>query len=443
MAYYYILNTGSSTTAGGTTKQTGAFSGLAATAVYASISSAITYGATSGDYICVSDAHSYTGSLVYTGPASGAYLNIVSVDDANCDQYAIAASAQEVPSAGGDTSINNRISLNGIYISAYDDLKIGGGHTVRTENCTIEVEGTNDKLLSLVTDAAGIFCINCTFIAPVSATVNITNGSSVEVYGGSISGGILSLITSSFQAGGGRAKFIGVDMSTLSGTLVNGAGGAEADNGFTVSFEGCRVNSGVTFNNESLASLNQRVTAANCGSTGDEGEYQYHAEGFGGAVDDIDTIYRDGSTAFPGGSKTSLKCVTLSTADPSAPFWFDFPTRYAELSNTATDTLRIYLYSVSTLYDSDVWAEALYQDGTTKPIYNFLSSRHGEPLDTNGTELDTNTESWTGDAGTENYYQIDLDTFTNDPGADCVPIIRLYVAKASATIYFCTSVDLV
>ena len=63
-----------------------------------------------------------------------------------------------------------------------------------------------------------------------------------------------------------------------------------------------------------------------------------------------------------------------------------------------------------------------------------------DPLST-GTTLTTNTEAWTGRT-TENRYQIDIDT-SGDAGADCVPRIRLYIAKASSTIYLDTTVDVV
>ena len=61
-------------------------------------------------------------------------------------------------------------------------------------------------------------------------------------------------------------------------------------------------------------------------------------------------------------------------------------------------------------------------------------------MDTNGTALTTDTGSTWKDGASDlagyNEYYIDMDTFTNDPGSDGYPIIRVYVAKASTTIYF-------
>ena len=137
MAYYYVKNTGSSTTSGGTTKQSGAFSGLAATAVYSSIADAITYGAGSGDFVCVSDIHTESpADSVFTGPTSGAVLTVVGVDDSNCDTEALAASAQFTPS--DDVLFTNRLAIYSINTFAVDDTAVTPGSTVRIVRSKIQ-----------------------------------------------------------------------------------------------------------------------------------------------------------------------------------------------------------------------------------------------------------------------------------------------------------------
>jgi hypothetical protein len=205
-------------------------------------------------------------------------------------------------------------------------------------------------------------------------------------------------------------------------------------------FIGCKLNASLTgFWEETKEHLNHRIKVANSSSTSAGAEYQYHEGGYGGEVDEDTSIYRDGSTAFPSATKISLKCVTNADATPASPFWFDFPTRYAKLSDATSDQITVYLYTDTQLYDSDVWIEAVYPDDTTKQLYNYQSTRHTDIMDTNGTELTTNTEAWTGTAKTYKY-QVTMDTAAG--GSDCYPIIRCYVAKASITIYFDSEVVL-
>ena len=448
MAYFYVKNSLGTcvTTAGALSKQTGAFGSgsLVAANVYETIMSAIDNGgATSGDYVCVSDSHAWSGSAVtnYNGPTSGDYLYVVSVSDTACDTEVKASVAQESVT-GGSSDINpkNRINLRGLYLKSDDNFQWGYGYVVIAEECTIEVTGTADRLFSFPTDGSGLQARNCDFIGPSGASGFFTGGSTLSLFGGSISGGVTSIAEGgSFYNGGGTINLVGVDMSSMSGVLFSGVGDeGSSEDLISITAQGCAMHASATWFDSTIAGTDVRVTAAACGTTSASAEYQYYAQAYAGSVEDESGIYRDGSTAFPAGAKTSLKCATLSTATPAAPFWFDFPTRYAELSNTASDTLRIYLQSNTQLYDSDVWPEVTYADGTSPEIRNFISARHTNILDTNGTELTTNTETWSGTAQTYQY-QIDIDTST-DAGSDCVPTTRMYVAK-SATIYFCTSVD--
>jgi hypothetical protein len=438
MAYYYVKNTGSSTTAGGTTIQSGPFSGLAATAVYASIKDAILYGATSGDFICVSDIHSNLAgeTFTYIGPVGGAaFLYMVSVDDTACDTYKKATAAQE----GSNVSTNNvnwngRISSFGLWWYSDQGLAAGVSASAYFNNCTIEVND-NGSYFGCIGDGGYISFKNGAFIG--GGYMSASGGSVVEVIGGTVDT-IASVVGGGFTAGGGTMKFFGVDLSTAASYLVAVVGSSDGDDAMNVEFSRCKLHADVAVLQETLIGPRMRVTVTNSTSVSAEAEYQYSVVSFGAQVEDIDTIYRAGSTAFPSGQKTSLKCTTLSTCATASPFWFDCPTRYAELSNTASDTLRVYLQSAVVLYDSDVWLEATYPDGTTKQLPHYVNTRHTEILDTNGTPLGTNTQAWVGALAYK--YHIDIDTSGN-AGADCWPTIRVYVAKPSATIYFCPSVD--
>jgi len=449
VAYYYVLNTGSSTTAGGTTKKSGPFSGLPATAVYGSISAAITYGAGSGDFICVSDAHSYTieTAIEYVGPVTGDFLHIATVEDGNCDTEAVAASVQESTDGAYYFDFKGRLAIHGCYFKCQRDFRLNLADTQATfYSSTLEVLSSDHWISSLVDGTFGSFH-NCEIKGAAGSLSRAGNGAVLLFFGCTFTG-ILDLWTGPMGANGGCTIIMeGCEISSVSGYLVEDGGNtATSDDIINISYHGCRLNAGVDFWQETKENLSHRLTVTASSDDSDAAEYQFHQGGYGGQVDEQDSagVHRDESTAYPGGEKVSLQCVTTADATKGAPFWFDFPVRYSEFSNAATDTVRVYLTSTTALYDSDVWFEMLHPDSTTKQLYEFVTTRHDNILDTNGTVLTTDSGSTWKDGASDltgyNEYYVDI---PSSSGADCVPIIRVYVAKASATIYFCTSVDLV
>ena len=448
MAYYYVKTDGANDgikVTGSLTKQSGSFTTLGVSNYYATIALAITGGATSGDYICVSDSHSFTSdaSQNYVGPVSGAGLTILTVDDANCDtQAAVPAAAQESVTSAGDFSFSGKVAAYSLHLNSSDQINLGSVCEVTLTDCILYW----DVAISVNSDGANVRFINCELrYEDVNSYIRLAGGTTLSVIGGSIDS-TAKMFSATGGNGGCHINLTGVDLSsiTASGAVFSDFGNNWAgEDGLILNVSGCKLNATPPpWNNESFSRTNHRLTVTNSGPDSTAAEYQYLSESAHASAEDESGTYRDGSTAFPSGAKTSLKCTSLSTASPSIPFSFDFPTRFAELATPATDTLRIYLVSSATLYDSDVWAEVSYPDGTTKQLYNFLSTRHTDLLAANGTELTTNTEAWTNPPATPNYYQIDIDTSTG-PGSDCYPIVRVYVAKASATIYFDSEIGVV
>ena len=447
MAYFYVKNSlGTRTTGGGLTKQGVSFTTLGASNVYPTIAHAITDGAGAGDYICVSTSHAFStdlGGISYQCPTTGDALYIVSVDDANCDQYTKATTAQEETTHSiGAILVNGRVAFFGVYLKADQYFRTNnGGSEWFMEDGTLELSAGAGYFFHTNSTGCLWHMVNCEFIGPAgTAWMGLRQGVTIRCFGCKTTT-LDNLWTWSVgTGGGGNVTFTGCDLTSITGSLFLDGGQINGDGTVEVNYIGCKLNATEpTFVTPTIYSSGVRVSLANCSGTSAAAEYQFSVTAAGGAVDDESSIYRDDSTAFSSATKISLKCATDSNATRAAPFWFDFPTMYTRLSNTATDTVRIYLTCANTLYDSDVWAEVVHADGTNKQAYNFLSTRHTDILDTNGTALGTNTESWTG--GLTNKYHIDLDTST-DAGADCVPIIRVYVAKPSENIYFCPTVGL-
>ena len=445
MAYYYVKNglTGTGDQGRYASKQTGAFP--TTTGGYPTILA--TFSATtppaSGDFICVSDSHTNTSGPAGTwaGPTGNtdAPIVIISVADANCDQHSAGASEEAAAGGGANTPIEGLITTVGLDITSGNHILVTsmgftfingnmgfwGGDLLYPTDDGVKIELINSNLT----------CINLAtqpMLAFDSPTVfSMRGGSIISTAGGD--GFVDSLTAQSFGLGGSVVSFVGVDLSIVDTILFKDVGQSLiVDDKAIIEVIGCKLHANVVALNEPLRSSGQSLLMTNSAATSGAAEYQYQYTTRGGDVNDETSIYRDSSTAFPSGEKTSLKCVSLAEASIGTPFFFDFPTRFADLS--LSGTLRIYLQSNTQLYDSDVWAEVIYADGTNGHQPNYLSTRHDNLLDTNGTELSTNTQAWSGTAQTYQYH-IDLDT-TADPGGKGYPTVRVYVAKASTTIYF-------
>lgn len=462
MAYFYVKNSlGTRTSGGGLTQQTGTFAALGAASVYATIEAAITDGATAGDHIMCSDLHDYdavASSIVYSGPTT-TFLAIISVDDANCDQYKRGAVEQTTSGTAADIDFSGLVAAWGLQFSPVDDLRtVNAGTQFRGYDCHIGPINAVDGIKPLQ-DGQSVELYDCDVeAASASAQLFLPEYAGVfKMFGGRFyraSGSINNLSSGNFGGAGGTFELYGVDLSDVSSYLFASVGSNfSADDKMLIKLDLCQlssaVDSGNLFFNEDFAKPLNDILITRCSSASGTAEHRYYKKMYGAVITDDTTFYRDGSTAFEdSGQKVSLKVVTDSDATLFLPAVFDFPTTFAALSAASTDTLRIYILSADALTDNDIWAEAIYPDGTTKQVANVASSNGNvisgssvvDPLST-GTTLTTNTEAWTGRT-TENRYQIDIDT-SSDAGADCVPLIRLHVAKASSTIYVDTTVDVV
>lgn len=448
MAYYYVKNGGTAVGDAGryASQQTGSFATLGAANYYGSIELAIAASTSpvAGDFINPSDLHSFTsaGSIVYSGIESNPFY-IVCVDDANIDASRNTGNRayESALVASGDLSSVDCF-LSGVELFAGDDFIFQKATTLN--DCKLVLAGTNDSI-SMQFQNTILEMINCELaFNSIASLIVARSGAIVNMSGGLVStttGGVTSLFggdTSS--AGGVTINFKGVDLAVVTGALLNGFGGnASSDDFINASFDMCKISAGVAFTNEVFKNKNHRALFTRCSDSSAAAEYQYHLHAFGGDVDDDSAIFRNEDEAFTeSNQKISYKIVTNSDASLGSPLWLDFPVlRYSKLSSGATDTLRFYLTSNTALTDKDIYIEVSYPDGTNKQTPNSLSSAPvtaGGTLDlmATGTTLTTDTTStWTG--GLANKYQIDLNTSV-DVGADCLPIVKVYITKPSITI---------
>lgn len=456
MSYFYVKNSlGTRTTGGGLTIQSGSFATLGAASVYATIALAIADGAGAGDIICLSDAHAFSSgsNITHAGPTSGDFLRIQTVADLNCDQSAIASTVQERTTVAADMAITGRIHYTGVPLLTVDNFTAATNACAIFENSKREGTGANDIVTPVNYDGASYYGAETEHVG-ISGTVMFLLGSGglIDLTGGGVSGGATYLTNGGFTAGGGTFLAKGTDLSSVNGVLFQGVGAAStADDAIAIRLDDCPIHASASYLNEEFENLNQRLEAYGCASTSLAAEYSVHVEAYGGVVDhETDAnIHRDETTAYPSGTKTSLKILTNAKASLGAPFWFELSSRFAKLATASTDKLRFYLTSETPLDDTDVWIEVLYADGTSKHIRNFITTRNAERMTvaSAGVALDTDSSSTWKDgastiAGTFYRYQIDVDT-SGDVGADCVPTIRFYAAIPSTTIYLDPVLDVV
>ena len=109
-------------------------------------------------------------------------------------------------------------------------------------------------------------------------------------------------------------------------------------------------------------------------------------------------------------------------------------------------TLRFYLTCADVLDDTEFHILVMYPDGTNEYEYNSATSakvisgtKTVDPMGT-GTTLSTDSTSTYTSGQTYKYY-VDVDT-SGEAGADCAPIVYVFVGTSS-TIYLDTVFDAV
>lgn len=454
MAYYYVKSGGSATGNAGryASAQTGSFATLGAANYYNSITAAIaaTTAPTSSDEIRVSSSHNFdngASTITYGFSATGT-IPVISVSDTNCDQYSAGAKEQ----TNSTIQSNGKSAWYGVTLDTNQYITVGGNGSGRFENCTLLLTTTSDYIGGTL-DGAYMELVNCTVdCANTDNGIWVRGGSEVYWIGGSLTAAtsITNLLPSAAIDGGGRITVIGVDLSEVSTSLLAHGTTQAADDHLDVRIHGCKLASGITYFSGTLTNPGTSILVTNSSDTSAAAEYQFYYQDYYGKVQDDTVIYRNETTTYPSGQKTSLKCTTNSVCNSNVPFAFDIPARYCALSSASTDTIRVYfaVTNTVTLTNKNLWAEVIYADGTNKNVYNRVTSRITDIIGT-GTAWtdDSGSSTWKATSGSTdlsgyNEYRMDIAT-SGDVGADCVPTVRIYVGEPSVTVYFDPTLGLV
>lgn len=471
MAYYYVRDDGTATGDGGrhaaakTATDDWATAFSATTEYYGSIFDVFdksTTKPTSSDFIYVSSAHDYTYTSAHMDWAANSVqdpgLQIYSVDDNNVGQYLAGAKESSGTGSGLDAVFNatdQHLTVYGVNLHYDDDfVSQGSGTQISWYDATFDLDGSGDRaLLHSSGDNSYFYFNNVDFVWPsgtafyaanvqaggvaeyVNCRFTATTGTLDDLWGGSLA-----------QNGGATIRMFGCDLDDINGYIV-GAWGSDvaADDNIDVFLSGCSVAGMAGFVEENFKGRNKTFTAVNCDGTSADAEWQFYQKKGNGEVETVPdnvsggVVRNSGGSTFNGGRNHSFKITTDSDCNKSNPFFFDIPSKFIDLSNAASDTVRIYFArQTGTLSDTEIWAEVLYPDGTNKNVWNSASNRNSDILASGTTHTDDSGSSDWEDNGVDltswNEYRMDVST-TGDAGAACVPIIRIYVAIDTSTDY--------
>ena len=461
MAVYYVdSNIGTRTTGGGYGSfQTGTFAALGAANVYGNVEAALNDGAGADDYILASHLHdhTYANNCYWLLTDVNDPLVVMSVSSTDVEQYTKGAREATANDGASDQRITGTQHVYGFTFFSADQYQIqASGTHVKMYDCLFEDLASGNNV-AVSSDGTSLELYDCVvnYSSVTASGFSVVGGAKLTMMGGGITstaggdGNVNSVTRNGFGAGGGKATYIGVDFSIVDNELIDNIGGnLGADDFINILFDRCILNASVSLCAEDMAASDKQVMAINSNGV----DSSFDCKVFGAQITTDLTFYRDDSTAFTqSGDKASFKVVTSSLASINKPASFDFTSQYYTLSDTSTDTLRVYVLSATALTDEDLYFDVVYPDGTTisqpniltstsltlgaaLPWFNPIASLTSTPV-----ALTANTDAWTGRT-TENRYQIDIDTSV-DAGSDCAPIITMRCGVPSATIYISTDID--
>lgn len=454
MAFYYVKNGG---TAGATdngratVKRTGTFAAMGVANYYDNIETCIEDATTrpaNGDFILASSLHdkTYTADSTVNEGGDNIYT-VVCVDDANAENQSTGAiertsgSTIDITYQDSMVASNMEYQLTGDFqFTAQDSL--GAFYnckwTLGSNPITYKV-GSEIKFVDCEVDATSDLTIPFIFLE--SSTADCV----VEIFGGAFNG-TDSLINTSFIATF-RALIVGIDLSSITGTLVTETQGS--DPGINLTLKGCKLNASLSsFYNRDLINRNQVIRVVNSSSSSATAEYQYYLEKYNGIAQDNDSIFRDQSQPYlDSNQKVSIGVVTNGACNSGSPFILDFEGRFSNLASGGSDTVRIFFTSTTALTDSKVWAQVTYPDGTIHNQFNTISNADQQagtftnnPIAVGTTHTTDGSSTWTG--GLSNLYFMDVDT-SGAPGRNSGVEILIFIGIASTTIYFDTQFEMV
>jgi hypothetical protein len=412
--------------------------------------SVVAAGAGGRSYVSDAHAESTAGAVTIANPGTAASPNeIICGDDAAEPPTAVATTGSVA------TTGNNAITLSGFaYIygllfhtgvgaggAANLNLLIGAvPGALRFDNCTLRIGTTNVNtfiavgLQSANLDDTLVELINtiCHFNG---ATTGLRVFGRLRWRGGSVAGTVPTTALFSVAGGAGPGPDVivdGVDLSALGSgkSLVNVADGITG----RYVFRNCKLGSSVSITTGTHAGPGGiEVLLVNCDS-GDV-NYRYYKNCYEGEIFSDTANFRTGG-ASDGTTPISRRMVSSANTKFFQPLVSDPIYVWVETPGSYTATIEVITAGV-TLTNAEAWAEVEYPGTSGFPQSLFASDRSADILATPANQTSSSV-GWTEALASEVKQKFEVAFTTQEKG----PIaVRVYLAKASTTMYFCPKVD--
>lgn len=408
-----------------------------------------------GDTIYVSDNHAETQSASMTLTSPGTLANpcrVLGADDAAEPPTALATTPTISTTSTGNMTFSGACYYYGITFSCSDNFgdmsfnsNDANGLTI-LDTCELKLNNTNSLSDIFVGSSSG----GSTSIRVEWFNTNVRFGGSSQGIdlrscswlwkGGTVLGTapttLIDVDTNSPLNLAPKGHILGVDLSPLgSNNIVNVARGAKLE----LLIEQCKLGSGAVPVTGSWIRDAGYVLLVNCDSA--DTNYRFYKSTYRGEIFHETTIVRTGG-ASDGTTGFSRKMVSSANTKFFRPLTFGDPEDplcvwNETVGSSVTVTVEVVTDNV-TLTDADVWIEVEYLGTSGFPLALFASDRAADILATPANQT-TSSETWTTTGLTTPVKQKLSVSFT--PQEKGWIQVRVMLAKASTTMYFCPKVD--
>lgn len=407
-------------------------------------------GLAAGDELLVHNAHSQTGLTATHSFNNGTIANPVRIICVDKDAADVLSTGASLSWTGSNVGFTGNVKFYGItFVSNTAGniiISTGNGQAQglgEFENCTFTLSSKGS--FSIGSSSSGRNrqrFLNCTFdmSGGTADTVTVVLGANYSCLYDFIGCTFTPRATQTnfFTASSGALSVATFRGCTFSGTVTNIYGAANTV-GWQLVFDSCNLPTYTNVRSTAVAHATAPVEIRNCvgGTISAAVVGPAKIDDYAGTIAADLTRYRDGG-ASDGVSNYSLAIVT--NANALAPYGFiASPPIVRRVNAGASQTATVYIASGGTLNNDEVYAELLSpsESVSATATSRFQSSRvanRGTPaaLTTDG------TSTWTG-TGVGTKQKI---TFTISPTVAGLVILRVFVAKASSTVYLSPEVGL-
>lgn len=422
-------------------------------APHASIDAACSWMA-AGDRLYVANDHSFTriGTSVahnFTSPGTEASpCEIISVDPTNATPT-YSAGATERGGTGNATfafagfaymaGVTCESNYNGSNRFTFNS-NMPWGWTL--EDCKLRIVDTGHGTLSLMMFGTNSDQVDNNLLRLINTTVRFGNTKNrinlrcpVEWHGGGVEAGGAGVPATLFLTSNGVASGqfcgVGLDLSLITGSLVDVSGGIS----YAIKLQDCKLGGGVAITTGEFDAGGITVEVVNC----DSGDTNYRTErySYDGTVLHETTIVRTGG-ASDGVTALSHKFASSANTKFYRPLvgpWISF---WNETTGSAVTVAAEVVTDNVTLTDAEAWIEVEYLGTSGVPLGSFASDRAADILATPANQT-TSSATWTTTGLTTPVKQTLSKAVT--PQEKGVIRARVCLAKASTTMYACPKLE--